>query len=459
MRIQDESRQEAAVGCHRVFFRCLLVVGLVVLVAPGGSGVVDGAASTAVVAHSSDGRGGVFRRRHHTRAPGRGTTQPPQQERTSSHRHPWQLSPPTLLWFPRGGGEEEYHPSHPFEEVNDAGIDKEDALSSSSSSADAALSVPDYVPAVQERDAISSQHRASSTEGGPDAPAPATATAVDGAADPSSSKADAAASAAAAAVGVKYHNAKKGNAVGDPDGEGSDSSDSDHSDWEEFEEELADAMLDPTTQVQVELELVEEEEGSQSLEEDDEDDELGSSSSSSPPPRTASGGGVGVRFSQRLGRRRNNHRTKDQQLRASNPLLGQSQHYDAWQPFVYYPPTPSALAYLKEHARAIDGASKSRLDRRTLYGCLLLEWLQVTASYRRFLDSSTSQSLQAALSMASQPQWRKAFPRHNGIRLYADDPNRGCTLAMQESIALALVRRCFILRMPLPVRSHLSHSY
>lgn len=253
-------------------------------------------------------------------------------------------------------------------------------------------------------------------------------------------------------MGVKSH--KKSNAVGDPDGEGSDNDSDSESDWEEFEPELksipAIQMLgnvDPTTQVQLEFELVEENDDGEggaaaaaaaAVEDDDDEEE---STASAEKRASSSGGGVGL-LKSRLGVRRRNGTRKELQPKLSSlNQLGQPQLCDAWKPFLYLPPSQSALNYLKEHSRLLDGASKSRLDRRTLYACLLMEWLNVSASYRKFLEASSSQALQAALSMATQPQWRRAFPRHNGIRLYdADEPNRGCTLAMQESIAMALVR-------------------
>ena len=89
----------------------------------------------------------------------------------------------------------------------------------------------------------------------------------------------------------------------------------------------------------------------------------------------------------------------------------------------------------------MDQYSKIRLDRRTLYAGLLLEWTLQSTS-RKFLSKATSQSLQAALSMATQPQWRQAFPQSSGIMLYStgsDGTAAGTpTLAMQETIAMAL---------------------
>lgn len=121
----------------------------------------------------------------------------------------------------------------------------------------------------------------------------------------------------------------------------------------------------------------------------------------------------------------------------------------AWSQFIFFPPATSALAYLADNARLIDSFSKSRLDRRTLYAGLMLEWgatdTKFVSSSRKFLDASASRSLQAALSLASQPQWRKAAPRTNAVRLYQEDESSGgCTLSMQETIAMALVSGWFI---------------
>merc|ERR1712232_231664 len=55
------------------------------------------------------------------------------------------------------------------------------------------------------------------------------------------------------------------------------------------------------------------------------------------------------------------------------------------------------------------------------------------------MDAKTSQALQAALSLASQPQWRQTFPRPNAFKLYEENTDsKGCTLWMQETIAMAL---------------------
>jgi hypothetical protein len=228
--------------------------------------------------------------------------------------------------------------------------------------------------------------------------------------------------------------------VGDPDGEGSsDSEDDDEvlSDWDDEAlslptdyvevQDLDPAMDTTTTQVQVEVEYVEE----------DAEEE---SDSGKEPVRT--GGGVGL-LGKRFKNRQSNKRRVTKSITTEKlPLQA------AWQPFVYLPPSTAALDYLFSTARHLDGMGRQRLDRRTLYGGLLLEWdhhhhdTQSSAVHRKFLEKDVSQQLQAALSLATQPAWRKSFPRPSGIRLYddSDDSSRGCTLAMQETIAMALVR-------------------
>jgi hypothetical protein len=147
-------------------------------------------------------------------------------------------------------------------------------------------------------------------------------------------------------------------------------------------------------------------------------------------------------------RRRNR---KDAWRSTTNKLShDQNRHLEAWMPHIYFPPTSTALAYLSENARLLDSSSKNRLDRRTLYAGLLLEWgctdSKLSSRTRKFFPSSTSQALQAALSMATQPQWRQPAPRTSGIRLFQDEDNsKASTLGMQETIAMALVSRnvCF----------------
>jgi hypothetical protein len=291
----------------------------------------------------------------------------------------------------------------------------------------------------------------------------------DGRQNSKESKADNAPSAeetAAATVGVKSHNSdsKKSNAVGDPDGEGSDDSDDDTDEWGEdmadmdiFEHgEMEDLdLIGSDAQVQVELELLEEEDAVDDANSEEEESEEGSSSTAADATR---GGGVGVRLAGRLNRRKHRN-SKD--LRSNNSGSSSTpatkttvlpeELLAAWQSHVYLPPTAAALQYLTEHARAIDGASKTRLDRRTMYASLLLEWRNSNGSpsARKFLEQPTSQALQAALSLATQPAWRKSFPRPSGIRLYdlvnhanGGSEHRGCaTLAMQETIAMALVSK------------------
>jgi hypothetical protein len=241
-----------------------------------------------------------------------------------------------------------------------------------------------------------------------------------------------------AIVGVKSHgsSSKKSNAVGDPDGDDDDDDDDDDelselSEWEEMQ----DHSFEPQVQVQVEL--------------------MGEAEPNTNNPSN-NGGGVGVKLGNiRGGRRKNKWRSSSSQKQLSHD---QTSLVQAWMPHVYFPPTTDALAYLDTNARLLDAGSKSRLDRRTLYAALMLEWGGTTGTStgtgsttttksssgtRKFLPSPTSQALQAALSMATQPQWRLSSPGMNGIRLYAPDQEtsgKGTTLGMQETVAMALVR-------------------
>mmetsp|Transcript_19209 Transcript_19209/g.44592 ORF Transcript_19209/g.44592 Transcript_19209/m.44592 type:complete len:1482 (+) Transcript_19209:146-4591(+) len=257
-------------------------------------------------------------------------------------------------------------------------------------------------------------------------------------------------------VGVKSH--KKSNAVGDPDGDDDDDDDDDEEEeteeseyseeWEEIEESYhgyADDIFEP--QVEVKVEMVEE--NVRLVDHSKEKNgNNGDSLSSSRIVASKGGGGVGVRLG-RIGNRRKNNRQKKPSSSASmkqTPLSYDNARLQAaWNPFVFFPPSSSALAFLSENARVLDASSKSRLDRRTLYAGLLLEWgatdSKLSSSTRKFLPTSSSQALQAALSLATQPVWRQSAPRTNGIRLYQDnDKNnaKGSTLGMQETIAMAL---------------------
>lgn len=303
-------------------------------------------------------------------------------------------------------------------------------------------------------------------------------------------------------VGVKSHNSnnsKKSNAVGDPDGEGSSDDDDDDdeedlSDWDALEDVMGSMMAEDggddvvdeagvMEHMHVAVEYVSEEENEGNEQEDDNDD---NEEEAATGKRSRTGGGVGIR----LGQRFKNHRQQQQQSKDKN---GGKQHsaaapgknsntlerhlLSAWQPHVYLPPPPDSTYLNRERARAVDGDGRTRLDRRTLYAGLLLEWSSPSAASsassgsggsvggahnhhhppttRKFLEKDTSQALQAALSLATQPAWRKSFPRPSGIRLYHSDDDeqphaaaaaavQGCTLAMQESIAMALVRLCVV---------------
>jgi hypothetical protein len=285
--------------------------------------------------------------------------------------------------------------------------------------------VEEYVAAMKEKDR--------STEGDdyPDAPAPSENA-------PSSVASAERGSDEPAVVGVKSHSQKKSNAVGDPDGDGDDSESesSDYSEeWEELEEfdglDEGEQQLDH--QVQIEVEVVEEDDG---------DDKY--------TAKKAGGGGVGVR----LGRMTNRRRNRKDSWRSTTATPSQEQTrlrlLEAWMPHIYFPPTPSAISYLSDNARLLDSSSKNRLDRRTLYAGLLLEWgsisTKLTSRTRKYITTAASQVLLAALSMATQPQWRQSAPRTSGIRLYQDDEDaKASTLGMQETIAMALVRSFILL--------------
>jgi hypothetical protein len=254
-----------------------------------------------------------------------------------------------------------------------------------------------------------------------------------------------------AVVGVKSHH-KKSNAVGDPDGDESDS-DSDSlseysEEWEELEEfDSSTFEVDQPSQeqqleqrVQFEVEVVEEE----SADEDDTDKHATTA-------KKSGGGGVGVRLGRINNRRRNRKgawrsKTSSSSSSTARPSQENARILEAWMPHIYFPPTSGALEYLADNARLLDASSKNRLDRRTLYAGLLLEWgstsTKLSFRTRRYLSASASQVLQAALSMATQPQWRQSSPRTSGIRLYQDDETtKASTLGMQETISMALVRK------------------
>jgi hypothetical protein len=230
---------------------------------------------------------------------------------------------------------------------------------------------------------------------------------------------------------------KKSNAVGDPDGDGSDDSDDESDLTEEWEDYMADnAMVLDAAQVQMQVEVLNG--SSQSM----------SSSSATPDKNNKDDAGDVRKSSTGGGLRLSNGVHRLTRRKKPVPLSFdsiQTIELQAWTPHVYMPPSTPAIDYLTQHARMWDSAGKVRLDRRTLYAGLLMEWMGLTAAgnFRKFMDPSTLQAFQAALSLATQPQWRKSFPRPNGIRFYEDMESNsgrgGCTLAMQESIAMALV--------------------
>jgi hypothetical protein len=283
-------------------------------------------------------------------------------------------------------------------------------------------------------------------------------------------------------VGVKQH-VKKSNAVGDPDGEGSsdDEDDDFFSDWDEESSMLSSheqAEIDENVSILTDADEVQDKvddvvlervqlEVEYTVEDDaDEDDDVPladvtTSSTNEKLSRIDSVVGVrglGQRFKNRI-RKNDNSVTSQAIVDADSKRTLDLLYQESWEPHILLPPPPpstncSFWKYLHDHLRSIDADSKMRLDRRTLYAGLLTEWTSAVSltmknsNYRKFMDPDTSQALQAALSLATQPLWRKSLQRPNAIRFYGDlndvdsnHPRFSATLAMQETVALALVRR------------------
>lgn len=343
--------------------------------------------------------------------------------------------------------------------------------------------VKEYVAAVEQKDAQHQSHSSSGDDNKREESSPAADSSTSNNNNNNSDNNNHHDDADTSGVTVRSHpqTNKKTNAVGDPDGDDSDDEE-DHTDdddddttdalmssdeeeeqqeheWEDLDGDDEDADLElemigdnNQDQLQVDVvEVVQEEVGTNDsiLDDDDDDDNEVAGAT-----RKSSGGGGVARLGQRLGRRNNNKAssrssrkdwrknrknkdgtTKDQ----ASSREQQDQLIDAWLPHVYLPPSPDAVAHLVKNARLIDAASKSRLDRRTLYAALLLEWLNQSASNRKFLDANTAQCLQAALSLATQPQWRRSLPKAtSAIRLFENEVGKSSTLGMQETIAMAL---------------------
>ena len=366
-----------------------------------------------------------------------------------------------------------------------------------------------------------------------------------------------------AAVGLKTPSSshRKSNAVGDPDDDDDDDSDDeddsdvdseDLAEWEELFGPTSGTPMSeggagggggdegPSTTVKVELEIVSEPEDDLVVQnDDDEDDEeaMGSTTENGqveePVVSTTRsiGGGVGVRqrrmstASASLDRNNETSAQLDEQQRSptreeaedeqqnesakSRAALAAAAAQKAWLPHIWMPPpyTPLNDPYLTDHALSIEASSRGRLDRRTLYAALLLEWAsgstttpsrsnqtssstardstqttttttttakpKTTSSSRTYFNPHTSHALRSALSLATQPQWRRvlqtaepntdeseAQPERdedgdldvttsyygNGVCLYdPSNPNKNnndnhvsTTLSMQETIAASL---------------------
>jgi hypothetical protein len=207
-----------------------------------------------------------------------------------------------------------------------------------------------------------------------------------------------------AILGIKAH--KKSNAVGDPDSDSDDDHDTDDNTDEEWQD-LENFLDDEPHQVQVQVELLPD---------------------AVVQKASPGGGGGGVKSMARAAAAAARS-PKKKSLQTSTTLV------DAWLPHIYVPPSHENFKkLLQQQARTVDAFGKTRLDRRTLYAGLLLEWHN-RGDRRKFLNPDVAQQLQAALSLATQPQWRQAAPQSSGITL-----QQGGTLSMQETVAMALVR-------------------
>jgi hypothetical protein len=292
------------------------------------------------------------------------------------------------------------------------------------------------------------------------------------------------------------HQVKKSNAVGDSDGDDDDDDDDDIDDDEDFIFDsnaepnmlsdkqnsdddaeslirLLDTNADPflidenvddglVERVQVEVEYTVEEE------DNDDDDRLLDNQATIDKKRNRRAGGVGVRsFGQRFTNRNRKslRNTSNQSNKDLEAALKLEQYFaEVWQPYIYFPPPQTTTSdggfwqYFRDHQTSIEMDGKLRLDRRTLYAGLLAE-LSIMSHFssnsnkntnrRKFLDPDTSQALQAAVALATQPMWRKSVERTNAIRLYDIDleSNRrisATTLSIQETITLGLVSEVFV---------------
>jgi hypothetical protein len=304
-------------------------------------------------------------------------------------------------------------------------------------------------------------------------------------------------------VGVMQHG-KKSNAAGDPDGSDDDDDDDDdeeeefvfgdgddaessstatiHESSDDDNESINPFLLDDNDKdasverlnVEVEYTIEEEEENDDDNEIDDNNsgDVSGSkndaiiqySTEASQDKRSKNIGGISVRnFGQRFkrGSRRTNKDNGNKKSHSDDRYNSKLEQLflEAWRPHIYFPPSSQTSSqdsgfwqYLQEHQQSMDNDGRLRLDRRTLYAGLLTEFTTMSSTgkgsnRRRFLDTETSHALQAAISLATQPIWRKSLERPSAIRLYdindsSDTKYRGSrstTLAMQETISLGLV--------------------
>ena len=134
-----------------------------------------------------------------------------------------------------------------------------------------------------------------------------------------------------------------------------------------------------------------------------------------------------------------NKRNQQNKQQSSSSLTNKLNPYDqalvdAFLPLFYPPPSSPKtnqqfMNQLASNAVQIDVASRRRLDRRTLYQSLLLEWRNLSttkqqqngetkqkssssSSKRNFIQPDISHQLKSSISLASQPLWRRHISQY-----------------------------------------------
>jgi len=263
---------------------------------------------------------------------------------------------------------------------------------------------------------------------------------------------------------------KKEGGLNDPDS--SDSSDNDDDDDDDHDEDMKEYLQQQQDQ---QKDMVEEElkveilnlthedtsdENKVQLDGNDNDQEMDSDELSYN--KRTNGRRRRLRSNTNTNDNNNNNHSTDQNQNQSSPELNPFDQalVDAFLPLIYPPPSSpsnvhSFFEHLSSNAVGIDVASRRRLDRRTLYQSLLLEWNpgyskskhgsgngksndggidngsekgngngnsstngngssnnKKSTSKRNFINSELSHQLKSVISLASQPLWRKHISRY-----------------------------------------------